>query len=155
MLAMTAAIHWVVEDNHGGPAEAAGPAGTTVIRTIRPLDGRPSVDGEGHGPAAVADRRAMAATAGPRLPGRLLGEVVGVDAGVDGVQHRQSRVVDRPGGELDRVSGVGFRPICLAGGTLGIPLVGPPVQLRVEVVQPGGGVGLQLGPPAAGTRMAC
>jgi hypothetical protein len=31
MLTMTAAIAWVVEDNHGGPAEAAGPAGTAVM----------------------------------------------------------------------------------------------------------------------------
>lgn len=57
----------------------------------------------------------------------------------------------RPGGELDRVGGVSFRPICLAGGKLGIPLVGPPVHLRFEVVQLGGGVGLHLGPRAAGT----
>jgi hypothetical protein len=47
MLAMTAAIDWVVEDDHGGSAEAAGPAGTAVMLTIRPLDGRPRVDGEG------------------------------------------------------------------------------------------------------------
>jgi hypothetical protein len=92
----------------------------------------------------------MAATAGPRLPGRLLGELVGVDPGVDGVQHGQPRVVDRPGGELDRVGSVSFGPICLAASNLGIVLVGPPLHLRVEVLQLGGGVGLQLGPLAAG-----
>jgi hypothetical protein len=31
MLAMKAAIDGVVEDNHGGPAEAAEPAGTAVM----------------------------------------------------------------------------------------------------------------------------
>jgi hypothetical protein len=31
------------------------------------------------------------------------GEVVGVGAGVDGIQHRQPRVVDRPGGKVDRI----------------------------------------------------
>jgi hypothetical protein len=40
MLAMTAAIDWVVEDNHGSPADAADPADTAVILTIPPLDGR-------------------------------------------------------------------------------------------------------------------
>jgi hypothetical protein len=43
----------------------------------------------------------------------LLGELVGVDPGIDGVQYGQPRMVDRPGGELDRVGGVSFRPICL------------------------------------------
>ena len=38
-------------------------------------------------------------------------------------------MVDGPGGELDRVGGVGFGLICLAGGKLGIALVGPPVSL--------------------------
>jgi hypothetical protein len=56
------------------------------------------------------------------------GEVVGVDPGVDGVQHGEPRVVDGPGGELDRVGGVSFRSIRLAGGKLGIPSVGPPKQ---------------------------
>src|SRR4029450_7050751 len=122
---------------------------------IRPLDGRPRVSGDGPGPAAVADRRAMAATAGPRLPGRLLGELVGVDPGIDGVQYGQPRMVDRPGGELDRVGGVtlppSFPPICRAPSNLGIVLVGPPVHPCFEVVQLGGGVGLHLGPRAAGT----
>jgi hypothetical protein len=59
-------------------------------------------------------------------------------------------VVDRRGGEVDRVGGVSFGPICLAGGKLGIALVGPPVHLGVEVVQLGGGVGLELGSRAAG-----
>jgi hypothetical protein len=86
-----------------------------------------------------------------RLGARRPGQVVGVGAGVDGVQHGQAGVIDRPGGELDRVGGVSFRPSCLAGGNLGIVPVGPPVQFRVEVVQLGGGVGLELGPRAAGT----
>ena len=58
---MTDAIDWVVEDDHGGPADAAEPADTAVMLTIPPLDGRPGVGGDGPGPAAVADRLVMAA----------------------------------------------------------------------------------------------
>jgi hypothetical protein len=31
MLAMMAAIVWMVEEDHGGPAEAAEPGGTAVL----------------------------------------------------------------------------------------------------------------------------
>jgi hypothetical protein len=47
MLAMTAAIDWVDEDNHDGPAEAAEPAGTAVPLTFIPIGQRPCCAGAG------------------------------------------------------------------------------------------------------------
>ncbi len=54
----------------------------------------------------------------PWSGGRRLGEFVGVGAGVDGVQHGQLRVVDRPIGEVEGVGRVGFGPVRVVGGVL-------------------------------------
>ena len=78
-----------------------------------------------------------------------LGELVGVDAGVDGVQHGQLRVVDRPLGVVEGVGRFGFGPVGVGGGGLGVQLSGPLVDLGLDVVHLGGGVGLHLRPLAA------
>jgi hypothetical protein len=70
-------------------------------------------------------------------------------AGVDGVQHGQPGVVDRPGGIVDRRRGVVLGPGGIAAGRVGVELVGSLVDPRLEVVHLGGGVGLHLGPLAA------
>src|SRR5690348_6639555 len=46
----------------------------------------------------------------PRSGACRLRELVGTGAGVDGVQHRQLRVVERPIGEVEGVGGLAFGP---------------------------------------------
>src|SRR5215211_8570001 len=92
----------------------------------------------------------MAGTVPAELGACGVGEFVGVDAGVDGVQHGQPGVVDRPGGVVDRGGGVVFGPVGVAGGNVGVDLVGPLVDPGLEVVHLGGGVGLHLGPLGLG-----
>src|SRR6266545_6296180 len=81
---------------------------------------------------------------------RRLGALVGVGAGVDGVQDGQLRVVDRPGGVVEGVGGVGFCPVRFVGGLPGVQLSSALVDLGLDVVALGGGVGLHLRPPALG-----
>src|SRR6478735_11188264 len=53
-----------------------------------------------------------------------LGEIVGLGAGVDGVEHRQLRVLDRPVGEIEGFGRVGFGPVRVVGGDLGVQPAG-------------------------------
>src|SRR6266699_197499 len=109
--------------------------------------------GSGQEPGDQTDRRAPGRKGRRRrLGARCPGALVGVRAGVDGVQHHQPRVVDRPLGVVDRVGCVAFRPVRVTGRRAGVELLGPLVDLRLEVVHSGGGVGLHLRPlaPCAG-----
>ena len=60
----------------------------------------------------------------PGSGGGRLGQLVGVGAGVDGVQHGQLGVVDRPVGEVEGVGGRGLGPGGVAGRGPGVPRSG-------------------------------
>src|SRR5690242_10855198 len=77
----------------------------------------------------------------PRVRGGLLGcgggECLGVGAGVDGVEHRQLCVLDRPAGEVEGLGRVSFCPVCVVGGELGVHLAGPLVDVRLDIARLG------------------
>src|SRR5690349_15809490 len=97
----------------------------------------------------VLTRGSMTGSAG-RSGGRRLGELVSVNAGVDGVQHGQFRVVQRPGGVVQGVGRVVFGPVGIAGGGLGVQLPVPLVDSGFGVVHLGRDVGPHLRPFGAG-----
>src|SRR6266540_1589923 len=75
-----------------------------------------------------------------------LGELVGVGAGVDGVEDGQLRVLDRPVGEVEGFGRVSFCPVRVVGGDLGVHVAGPLVDVCLDVAHLVRGVSLQLRP---------
>ena len=85
-----------------------------------------------------------ASRSGARVRWSPLGELVGVGAGVDGVQHGQLGVVDRPLGVVEGVGRVRLRPRPRRRRPCWRPAPGPLVDLGLDVVHLGGGVGPHL-----------
>ena len=145
--------HHQTADASRAPARtvsATGSSGLQISRHCRtPLSeaaaGRASTPAR-RGAIAVRSGASGHQSEGALRVGCRLGEVVGVVAGVDRVQHGELGVLDRLVGEVEGFGGVVLGPVRVVGGDLGVHLAGALRDVCLDVAHLGRGVSLRLRP---------